>query len=212
MPKYKFTAKPLSVDRVRNRLKAFQKRSKTKTLSDLHNELLDDLRKLENQLSRLADSIDDHEKEQALHDQMHERVRAHRVKEFGEDSFSVSAMDYNRRAYLERRLIARDVAGAIEKYMEDALKAFLDPRKSMAALKGAAELGFGVAPGVEPMSFLVQIARSLDEMVDRLETQREEAEIYVASVEAFRLVVRGFTGIFRTLLQRVEYELDTIAF
>jgi hypothetical protein len=208
----KLTLTPISIDRVRNRLLDAVKRGPTKTLRELHSGVLKDIEKLQRELGILDAAMVEHEEEQAKHDAMHGRVRARRVKDHGKDSMVVWTMDVSYEQYLKRRLTARDVATAIAGRMDQAFRSFLDPRATLAELKKAVELGIGVLAGAEPLTITFQVLKGLDEAIDRLDDQRIEAERYALQIETFSLVVRGFTGLFLALRQRVDNELDTISF
>jgi hypothetical protein len=202
--------RPVSVDRVQNRLAHEIKNGPTKIFRTLHSEALGKVKALDGDLAELEGAINELESAYAELDDIRHRVRSRHVKMFGKSSPQLPVMDANYAISVQRRLAARKIAVEMAKQMDAALKNFLDGGVTVAELEAAAQFGIGAFPATAPFAFAVEAVKALDKSIDRLGHLRDAGEQYALKVEIFSMVVGGFSALFRTLQQQVDRELSDL--
>ncbi len=199
---------PISLDRARNRLAHDIKTDPTDTFRELHSKVLAQVKKVENDLTALHDSMTELETGYTKQDSEYQNRRAREVKLYGADSSFVSALDASHKSHLELRLPARKTALAISDQMDRAFKNYLDGGFSPAELRAAAEAGIGVLANTGPLTMAVEIFKSIDKAIDRLDAEKRQAQQYALKLEILAKVIASFATLFRTLRERAEQRLE----
>jgi hypothetical protein len=201
---------PVSIERVRNRLRDALRHGETEWLNAAHGDALAAVDALATDLTSLYEAVAELEAEYAEIDATYRRGRERRVRMHGAGHPLIALADQNHEISRLRRLSAGETARRIVEPMDTALKNFLEGHVGVDELRAAAETSLGALSGAEPITVVLELIERLDRSIDPLGDQMAATEQYHRKIKLFRSVVLGFSSLCRTLRRRVEDELDLL--